>query len=183
MRTLVTSLIAVLLLWTVGCSTKPISGDPPQLPSDHSGHDHSGHDHGHEGHDHGHSHAELGPNGGHLIELGDEQFHAEWTHDADSGKLTVFVLDGAAKELVPIAAEKITIVKKLGERTDSYDLVAVDRKGETPKSAKFEIVDKALIEALTLVGDGVEASITLDINGQSFTKEFTKHDDHHGHKH
>lgn len=176
MRTLVLALIALVMLWTIGCS-KPISGNPPPLPSGHEGHDHDGHDHA------GHSHAALGPNGGHLIELGDEQFHLEWVHDDDAGKLTVYVLDGNAKELVPIPAEKMTIVKKLGERTDSYDLVAVGRKGETPKSAKFEIVDKALIEALTLVGDGVEASITADINGKSFTKEFTKHEDHHGHKH
>jgi hypothetical protein len=143
---------------------------------------HSGHDHA--GHDHGHAH-DLGPNGGHLLELGDEQFHAEWVHEDESGKLTVFILDAAGKELVPIAAEKLVLEKTIGDRTDKYELLAVDRQGEAPKSARFEIVDKALLAALQLVGQGVEASLTVDVNGQPFTVKFPKHEDHdhHGHKH
>lgn len=167
-------------LW-LGCSnSQPISGDPPPIVDGHD-HDHSGHDHS--GHDHGHSHAHLGPNGGHLMELGDEEYHLEWTHDDDSGKLTVFILDGNVKELVPIAAEKIVIEKSIGTRSDKYELTAVDRQGEVPKSAKFEIVDKALVTALKAVGDGVEASLSVDINGKPFTVPFVKHEDHHGHKH
>jgi hypothetical protein len=176
MRTHLLVVLAMVLafVWLVGCTTT--SPEPPKTdkPGEHS---HDGHDHAH-----GHSHADLGPNGGHLLELGDEKFHAEWVHDDEAGKLSVFILDGAAKELVPIAAEKITIEKKVGDRSDTYDLHAVDRQGETPKSAKFEIVDKALIEALKLAGDGVEASIKIDVNGEPFTAKFTKHE-HHGHKH
>ena len=174
-----TCLLAALVTW--GCAPAP----PPAADS-HEGHDHDheGHDHahdekGHEGHDH--SHAELGPNGGHLLELGEEKYHAEWVHDDQAGKLTVFVLDGSAKQLVPIAAEKLTLEKKVGERADQFELVAVDRQGETPQTAKFEIVDKSLIEALKMVGDGVEANLTLDVNGESFTVPFAKHE--HEHKH
>ena len=170
------ALLGITLAWQLGCSKpQPISSDPPPIIDGHEGHDHS-----HEGHahDHGHSHADLGPNGGHLIELGKEQYHIEWTHDDNSGRLTMFVLDANAKELVPIAAEKITIEKTLGTRTDKYELTAVDRKGDMPKSAKFEIEDKGLIEGLKLAGNGVEASLSVDVNGEPFTAKFTKHHDH-----
>src|SRR5688572_7448179 len=119
MRTLGLLLIPLALIWIVGCS-KRISGDPPALPP--------GTEHGHDDHDH-HEHAHLGPNGGHLLELGNEQFHAEWTHDDDSGKLTVYILDAAGKELVPIAAEKVTIEKNLAGKTVTYDLLPVGRQG------------------------------------------------------
>ncbi len=174
--------IGLTVIWLSGCSPATNTNSTSNSTTSNQSHDsHEGHDHGHEGH--AHSHAEVGPNGGHLLELGNEEFHVEWAHDDESGKLTAFILDGAAKELVPISAEKLTIEKTIGERTDKYDLVAVDRQGETPKSAKFEIVDKALVAALKMVGDGVEASITVDVNGQPFTAKFTKHEDHHGHKH
>jgi hypothetical protein len=173
------AVIASFTLYLVGCSsgdsstvTVPADVSPPDI--------HDGHDHGHD-HAHGHSHEALGPNQGHLLELGDEQFHLEWVHDDESGKLTVFVLDSAAKELVPIAAESLKLEKVLGERTDTFDLVAVDRQGDPPRSARFEIVDKSLIEALKLVGDGVEASIAVDVNGQPFTAKFSKHEHHHKH--
>lgn len=177
------TIAAVGLAISLGCSKPaPISGDPPPLVEGHDhGHDHSGHDHGHD--HHGHDHAHLGPNGGHILELGDEQFHAEWTHDDESGKLTVFILDSTGKELVPIEAEHITIEKSIGTRSDKYELAAVDRQGDTPKSAKFEIVDKTLVTALKAVGDGVEASLSVEINGKPFKVAFTKHEDHHGHKH
>jgi len=176
-----------MLAWQVGCA--PTASAPPVAAGD--GHAHDGHDHGPDGalpkapldeHGHDHSHAEAGPNGGHLLVLGDEKFHVEWLHDDEAGKLTVFILDGTAKKLVPIAAEKLVIEKKIGDKTDKYELVAVDRQGDMPKTAKFEIVDKPLIEALQAVGDGVEASIAVDVNGESFVGKFTKHD-HAGHKH
>src|SRR5688500_14491837 len=60
------------------CNSPPPS-PPAVLPS----HVEDGH-----GHAHAHSHADEGPNGGHLIELGNEEYHGEWLHDDDSGKLT-----------------------------------------------------------------------------------------------
>ena len=109
----------------------------------------------------------------------------EWLHDDESGKLTVFILDGAAKEMAPIAAEHVTIEKKIGDKVDRYQLPAVDRTESTPKVAKFEIVDKPLIEALKTAGQGVEAKLTVDIDGKAFTGQFEHHDhaDGHGHKH
>ena len=58
--------------------------------------------------EHAHDHAHHGPHHGHLMEIGDEAYHAEWTHD-ESGKVTFYILDSDAKKEVPIAADEITI--------------------------------------------------------------------------
>ena len=131
---------------------------------------------GHEGHDH--AHADHGPHGGHLIELGEEEYHGEWTHD-ESGKITVYILDGAAKKAVPIAAEKVTIEVKVGDNNPkSFDLMAVNRTtGDMPTAFQFETVDKSLLGGLEAAGEGVEASLSVDINGKPFVGKI----EHHSH--
>jgi hypothetical protein len=169
-------------VWSLGCNSAPSGPPPAALPTEVHDHGPGGHDHAH-GHSHGH--ADTGPNGGHLVEFQSEDYHAEWLHDDESGKVTVFILDKAAKTNVPIANESITIEKKIGEKSEKYQLMAQRADGET-KTAKFEIVDKPLIEALKSVGHGIEAIVSVEIDGKAFTGKFEHHDhgDHgHGHKH
>ena len=54
-----------------------------------------------------HGHPSEGPHNGTLVELGNEEFHVEIVHDAES--VTVYVLDAAAKVAVPIDAADISI--------------------------------------------------------------------------
>ncbi|HQZ69109.1 MAG TPA: hypothetical protein PLY87_28675, partial [Planctomycetaceae bacterium] len=83
----------------VGCndgdtgSTTTISEAPPAMDS-------------HEGHDH--AHPSEGPHHGDLVELGNEEFHAEVVH-GEAGSVTVYILDSAAKVAVPIDATELTI--------------------------------------------------------------------------
>ena len=144
---------------------------------DHAGHDHAGHDHG------GHSHAAHGPHGGHILELGDEEYHAEWTHDDDSGLITVYVLDSSMKKEVPIPAKEIVIATKVAGKEQSYSLAAVNpSEGDEPKSAMFQLDDKALVVALQAAGTpGTSATLKLEIGGKPFSVEFKK--DEGGHKH
>jgi uncharacterized lipoprotein len=82
-----------------------------------------------EEHDHAHAH---GPHDGALVELGDdEKYHAEWATD-ESGKVTVWILDGEAEKEVPIAAEKVTIDTK-DQREASFDLAAVTARPATSR--------------------------------------------------
>ena len=144
---------------------------------DHAGHDHAGHDHG------GHSHAAHGPHGGHILEIGDEEYHAEWTHDDDSGLITVYVLDSSMKKEVPIPAKEIVIATKVAGKEHSYSLAAVNpSEGDEPKSAMFQLDDKALVVALQAAGTpGTSATLKLEIGGKPFSVEFKK--DEGGHKH
>lgn len=174
------AILGVMFLMA-GCNSSP--SPPTVLPTHVEDQGDHGHDHAH---DHGHDHADDGPNGGHLIELGAEEYHAEWVHDDDSGKLTLYILNGAAKELVPISASSITIEKKIGDKVEKYELPAVGRTDANTTGAQFEIIDKPLVEALKTAGQGVEATLLVEIEGKAFQGKIEHHDhghDHHGHKH
>jgi len=144
---------------------------PAQSTSTGTAHDH-GHDHGH------HDHADEGPNGGHLIELGDEQYHAEWLHDDDSGKVEVIILDGTAKQEVPVAADVVTITVDV-EGDQHYALEPTN--AENGLASRFEIVAPDLVTALKL-GDGVEVTLDIEIDGTPFSSTI-EHLDHDGHDH
>jgi hypothetical protein len=125
-----------------------------------------------------HDHAHHGPHGGHLMEIGEEQYHAEWTHN-ESGKVTFYILDGEAKKEVPIAAEEIAIDVKIGENPPkTYKLVAVSPM--EGKSATFEIVDKQF-EAVfdQLKSPGIVLTLHANINGTQFDPVIKEHE--HGH--
>lgn len=158
---------AVILLAACNASTPPT---PTPVVEDHSGHDHA------------HDHPETGPNGGHLVELGDEEYHIEWTHDDESGLVTLYLLDGAVKELVPIAAEEITITAKVEDAVE-YKLTAVDPSGDPPVSAKFELKSPELLVALQLAGQGTDVSVAVTIDGKLYRGVFEHNDHGHGHHH
>jgi hypothetical protein len=160
------ALAAALPLGFIGCksstdSTKNKNGD----------------DHGH---DHDHDHAHGGLFGGHILELGKEEYHAEWTDDAATGKVTVYILDSAMKKEVPIEAEKIAIKTKVGDKENTYDLEAIN--AAEGKASQFSTTDKTLVTILTSVGEGTTATLDVTINGKQFTQPFAAHEEH-GHKH
>lgn len=133
------------------------------------------------GHDHAHDHAHHGPHGGHIMEIGKEEYHAEWKHD-ESGKVTFYLLDSAVKKEVPIAAEEITIDVKVGEHEPvTYKLAAVNP--QDGKSAIFEIVDKNLLGVIETLKDnkGTVCTLNVSIDGKAFAQKIQEHD--HGHDH
>ena len=160
------ALLAIVPL--VGCNP---TSKPPVAKSGDS-HDHAG-EHGHD-----HEHVHHGPHGGHLMVIGNEEYHAEWTHD-ESGKVTFYILDAAAKKEVPIAAEQITIDVKVGDNPPkTYELVAINPTDG--KTAAFEIVDKQF-EALfdQLKSSGLKLTLHANINGKQYDQVVKEHD--HGH--
>ena len=133
-----------------------------------------------DGHNHSHSHM-AGPHGGHIVELGHEAYHAEWLHDDDTGLVTIYVLDSAMEEVVPISASEITIDVQIGD-TSSRHLLAAVEPSEDGQTAQFELSNKSLIEALKLAGQGADAIIRVEIGGKPYTGRFER-DDHSGHNH
>ena len=92
---------AWLLMMIVGCNSKGSSSETSQSAETQPAHEGHEHDHGH-----GHGHEDTGPHGGHVVELGDEQLHAEWTHDAE--EVVVYLLDSSAKADAAISAATIS---------------------------------------------------------------------------
>jgi len=164
--------VATALMLAACNSSQP--GMSPAAPVASDDHDHD--------HDHDHAHEALGPHGGHLVELGEEEYHLEWTHDDDSGLVTVYVLDAAGKESVGIPAETITIATEIDD-TAEYKLTAVSPTGEPPVASQFELKDPALIQNLKMAGQGVEATVSLQIGDKLYTGKFEHHEHSHDHDH
>jgi hypothetical protein len=165
------ALVLATAVWSAGCNSAKVD-----TAGDDHGHEHGEHDHG--DHDHSHDHAH-GPHGGEIIEIGDEEYHAEYLKN-DDGTVTVYVLDASMKNEVPIVAEEIAIDTKIGDQASTFKLAAIDRsEGEEPKTAKFEIVDKQLTGVLSSLSDGVTAMLKLEINGKPYEAKIEKVDHHH----
>jgi hypothetical protein len=110
--------------------------------------------------------------------IGDEEYHAEWTHD-ESGKVTFYILDAAGKNEVPIDADQLTIDVKIGDNEPKkYELLAVNAKDG--KASAFEIVDKqfaALFDQLK--SSGLVLTLNVDIGGRHYSQAIKEHAHEH----
>jgi hypothetical protein len=140
-----------------------------------------GHEHG--DNDHGHSHDE-GPSGGHIIPLGDEEYHVEWLHDDEEGVLTFIILDASMENQVPIPAENLVVQLTLENDAGEQQTQEVLIPAEAPvagKTARFSLADKAAMFNIT-ENEKVDAVLKVTIDGKDFSEKI-EHDAHHGHSH
>jgi hypothetical protein len=154
----------------LGCGpSRPIeiNSPPPDSAGDSAHHDHD---------------EELGPHQGHLVHLEPSEFVAEWTHDDEAHKITVYILDPAGRQSVAIAAGHVTIESVVGDKPEEYQLTAVEPNDEDPaKASQFEAVDETLLTTLA-VGTGVHARLRFTIGEKTYEGEI-EHHEHHGHGH
>jgi hypothetical protein len=120
---------------------------------------------------HAHEHPSEGPHGGHLIELGSEQYHAELLHDDATGKVTVYILDGAAKEEVAIDQTAITINMVVDGKPSQFSLGAV---GDSAQISQFEITENDLLEALE--DEQATGRLNVTIAGKPYIGKIEHHD-------
>ncbi len=163
------SLLTILVVALAGCdssSTSPENSKPPGSDA--------------HNHNHGHSHANEGPHGGHILGLGNEEYHLEWLHN-ESGKLTFYLLDAAAKEDVSTTAKSISIETVVKDETTTVAVNSTTPDAESHN--RFEVIDPVLLQRLELVGHGVTAKATVSIEDKEYTGEFEHHDHGHGHSH
>ena len=133
-------------------------------------------EHGHaHTHDHGH---EQGPHKGDLIELGEEEFHAEVVVDEEKSKLTLYLLGADAKTAVAIEAKELTLEIPGKDAPVPFALTAgpEDKDGKT---SQFEITSQALFDAFH-EDMKIAAKFKVSINGKEFTGEI-KHSHDHDH--
>ena len=197
MRALLPSILCALLVTAIaavsgcGSTTTPADNSPPSESSHYEGdgHDHSGDEAGHlagDGHDHDDESAQLhpteGPHGGHLIELGNEEYHAELLHDEDSHTVTVHLLDAAGKQSVAISQPEITLQLFQDGQFVKYALKAIPAPDATAGSAsRFAVVDETLCDAL-VHGDETRGRLQVTIDGRPYTGTI-EHSSHEKHEH
>lgn len=164
---------ALMAMIVAGCSSDnppgPETAGPPNTMDSHD--DHAGH-----------AHPSEGPHHGDLIELGNEEYHAEILHDEDAGTVTIYVLNGAANEQVPIDATEVTINAKHDGKPEQFTLTASpDTNDPQGKSSRFVSNDEELAHHLD--EEGAEPRLVLTINGKSYRGTIAHDHDHEGHDH
>jgi hypothetical protein len=137
---------------------------------------------------HVHAHAAEGPHGGHIIELGSETHHAELTHDDESHRIGVYLLDGSAKAAAPIDAESVTINVTQDGKLTPYVLPAAPQPDDGDgKTSYFELDSEPLCAVICgeSEAESTRARITITIDGKPFVGiiETESHDHHHHHDH
>ncbi|QGJ72212.1 Hypothetical protein PBC10988_39300 [Planctomycetales bacterium 10988] len=131
--------------------------------------------------DHDHAHPSEGPHHGELIELGNEEYHAELVLDEEKGTVTVYILDGSASEAVPIEATEITINAKHDGKPEQFKLSAsADENDPEGKSSRFVSESSELLTHLH--EEEAEPRLVLTIEGKSYRGEVA-HDHGHNHDH
>ncbi len=126
-----------------------------------------------------HAHPEKGPHGGPLLELGDEEYHIEVMLDEKTNVLTLYVLDAAAKALVPTDAKEALINLKHAGKPEQFKLPAVRLKTDPQGLASaFQLKDAELVHDLHHKNN--DARLAVKIKGKSYTAKF---DLKHDHKH
>lgn len=169
-----TSTLAIL---TLGCLQILGGCDRPNaVPAGGAAHSQNGDHAASEGDEH--AHASVGPHGGVLIELGNEEYHAELTHTSDT--VTVTVLDRNATLAVPVDAEHVTINLIDNGQPQQVKLMASPEAAETSnKSSRFVATSADLVKQLK--SDKSSPKLTVTIEGTAYRGEI--HHDHHSHDH
>ncbi len=134
------------------------------------------------GEDH-HDHPTEGPNGGALVELGDEEYHAEFIVKDKNKEVIFHLLDGSAKKAVAIGEPELLLNLKVAGKPQQYKIPAAPSKGDPEgKASRFVIKDEKLVR--TLHAKGVSAQMRVKINTRSYSgKVSLAHDHDHDHDH
>jgi hypothetical protein len=113
---------------------------------------------------------EHGPHGGHLVELGEEEYHAEVVFDPKSSKITLYVLDSSAKKSAPIDAKEIKLELTIGGQPKSFAAKPVADKDDPPnKSSRFEVADNPEIKANIKDEEDLKGGVTVAIGGKTYS--------------
>lgn len=124
-----------------------------------------------------HAHPEKGPNGGPLLELGDEEYHAEVLLDEKAGTFAIVLLDSAAKTTVPVESKELVLNLKHGGKPVQFKLAAAPLKTDPMgQSSCFKLKSKELVHDLHHKDHG--ARLAVKIKGKSYSAKVDLAHDH-----
>jgi hypothetical protein len=132
--------------------------------------------------EHAHEHT-SGPHGGDILELG--EYHGELVHDDAAGTVTVYILDGAAAENVPVDAKEAVFNITREGLGKQFTLAAAPVEGE-PEGFSSRFVSSEAELMTELDNEGTAAIFAVTINGEPHNAMVEHHHDHdhdHAHEH
>jgi len=176
MRTVFLSLLSVCSVSLAGCGQSFCNGGD------------CGHDHGpvtQPLHASQYVHPTEGPHHGDLVELGNEEFHAEIVHDEATGTLTVYLLDSCAVNAVGSKSTEVKINLSHDGTAEQFVLVASPQPMDSPgESSRYVSHDAELAEELDHAHGS--AQLVLMIQGKQYRGKIEHDHDHdlsHDHHH
>ena len=123
-----------------------------------------------------HAHPSEGPHKGDLIELGNEEYHAELVVPTEaSAQVTIYVLDSSAAKSVPIEAQEVTVNVADGGSPAQFKLAASpDTDDPQGKSSRFISTDAKLLEFFA--EEAVHGTLVLKIKGKQYRGDIDHHE-------
>jgi hypothetical protein len=129
---------------------------------------------------HAHAHPSEGPHHGSLIELGREAYHAELVHDDATDTVTIYVLDGAAKDAVAIDAKQLTLNLVVGGKPQQFQLAARPQPTDPAgKCSAFGSTNGPMCKALD--AKGTTGRVNVEVVGKMYVGKLGGHTHNHIH--
>ena len=164
-------LLALTIGLTVGCTS---SKDEYREFNEEDAHAEA--EHGHHHHGHG-----EGPHGGHLVEIGDEQYHAEVAFDPETRKVTIWLTGPDASTPAAASVTDALLELEVDGVEHAVALVAVPAEGEAEgKVSQLEGDGTSLPEAIKSE-ENFDGHLHLTIDGTEFVGHIHHGDDGHDH--
>jgi hypothetical protein len=139
--------------------------------------------HGHS-HEHDCEHAEKGPHGGQVFELGGA-YHAELVHDEKAHLIDIHILDSQARQPVAIEEPQIVVNAMVRGKPMTFELAAAPLKGDGEgRSSRFQSKDDVLFHSVVEDHDS-KSRLRVNIEGKQYVADIAaceEHDEDHDHK-
>lgn len=129
-----------------------------------------------------HEHATKGPHKGTLVELGDEEFHAEIVHNDEMGMVTVYLLGSDAKSAVATDAKDIAVNAKVNGKAVQIKINPAPTKSDK-KGTASRFISKSKDLVALLDNHDVKPVLRVTIEGKTFNGKIEHDHDEHDHDH
>ncbi|MCX7429652.1 MAG: hypothetical protein NTY17_01360 [Planctomycetia bacterium] len=127
---------------------------------------------------HAHVHPTEGPHHGALIELGREDYHAELVHDDATNTVTIYILDGAAKDAVAIEAKQLTLNLLVGGKPQQFQLVSMPQSSDSEgRCSAFGCTSEPMCKAID--AKGTTGRLSVEVSGKRFVGKLGAHSHAH----
>lgn len=136
---------------------------------------------------HDHDHPSEGPHGGHLIELGNEQYHAELIHPEHGHgdavePVVVYIVDGSGLKTAAVDATELTLNMRHDGQGEQFVIAASPEASDPPgRSSRFVSSEAPLLDLFH--EEEVGGQLVVTIGGKQFRGEIAHrhHDESAGH--
>jgi hypothetical protein len=163
--------VAALFLATLGCSpssdmasndasqTIHMDGLPPEMEVSDE-----------------HQHADHGPHGGEIVEMGGGELHAEWV--IDENLVNVYLLGSDASEPADVAADEVVMNLVTGDGSKQFQFIAKDDNPSSAQSIRYFSLESPEL-ANALFTTGARIAIRTFAQGVPYRGEIGGHEGHH----